>query len=109
MKKLQLDPSLTEAQLQRAEHRLARWKEVVAFYTLRLSLAPLVETAILLDRVLYLYEHGKDIGLIKHNLLMISYTRKRLCHNFLVESSGYCWPHLGLKGSRNVYQAQVND
>ncbi|PVD20043.1 hypothetical protein C0Q70_20537 [Pomacea canaliculata] len=35
-----------------------QWRLVVAFYTLRLSLAPLIETAILLDRMLFLYEHG---------------------------------------------------
>ncbi|XP_077293391.1 methyltransferase-like protein 25B [Arctopsyche grandis] len=37
---------------------LKRWKEVVMFYTLRLSLAPLVESIILMDRMLYLRESG---------------------------------------------------
>ncbi|KAL8625481.1 hypothetical protein ACOMHN_018626 [Nucella lapillus] len=41
-----------------AESMTTDWRRVVAFYTLRLSLAPLVETALLLDRMLFLYEHG---------------------------------------------------
>lgn len=40
---------------------LNRWKEVVIFYTLRLCLAPLVESVILMDRMLFLYENGKNI------------------------------------------------
>lgn len=39
---------------------LLQWKRVVIFYTLRLLLAPLVETILLLDRLLYLKEHGKN-------------------------------------------------
>ena len=37
---------------------LERWQDVVAFYVLRLLLAPLWEALILLDRLLYLREHG---------------------------------------------------
>ncbi|XP_031634471.1 protein RRNAD1 [Contarinia nasturtii] len=37
---------------------LERWKSVVIFYTLRLVLAPLVESVILYDRLLCLLEHG---------------------------------------------------
>lgn len=37
---------------------LDRWKQVVIFYTLRLMLAPIVESVILYDRLLYLLEHG---------------------------------------------------
>ncbi|XP_074098677.1 methyltransferase-like protein 25B [Cotesia typhae] len=36
---------------------LDRWQEVVAFEALRMMLAPLVETAVLLDRFLFLSEH----------------------------------------------------
>lgn len=36
------------------------WKRVVVLYTLRLALAPLVETLILLDRLYYMIEHGKN-------------------------------------------------
>ena len=39
---------------------LLQWKRVVIFYTLRLLLAPLVETILLLDRLLYLKELGKN-------------------------------------------------
>jgi len=56
--RLGLDPALTLAQIERAESRIAEWKKVVALYTLRLSLAPLIETVVLLDRVLMLLEHG---------------------------------------------------
>ncbi|XP_046583970.1 probable methyltransferase-like protein 25 [Haliotis rubra] len=41
-----------------AESYLPLWKDVVVFYTLRLCLAPVVETLLLLDRMLYLLEHG---------------------------------------------------
>lgn len=41
------------------QRNLNRWKSVVIFYTLRLMLAPMVESAILYDRVLCLLEHGK--------------------------------------------------
>jgi len=46
------------------EKRLARWWEVVTFYTLRLAMAPVIETVILLDRQLFLYENG-------HNSIML--------------------------------------
>lgn len=38
---------------------LSEWKDVVRFYSLRLLLAPLVETIILLDRLIFLEELGK--------------------------------------------------
>ncbi|XP_069138875.1 methyltransferase-like protein 25B [Argopecten irradians] len=44
--------------MQQAHSYLPYWQNVVAFYTLRLSLAPVVESLILLDRMMYLYEHG---------------------------------------------------
>ncbi|XP_072939456.1 methyltransferase-like protein 25B [Epargyreus clarus] len=37
---------------------LSRWAHVVVVYTLRLAIAPLVETVILLDRILYVLENG---------------------------------------------------
>lgn len=40
---------------------LNNWKSVVIFYTLRLMLAPLVESVILYDRVLFLMENGKKM------------------------------------------------
>ncbi|CAE1320453.1 Protein RRNAD1 [Acanthosepion pharaonis] len=40
------------------------WKEVVCFYTTRLSLAPVVETLLLLDRVLHLNELGFGCALV---------------------------------------------
>jgi hypothetical protein len=60
LQKLGLDADVPAFLLERAElDRLPRWKEVVAFFTLRLALAPLVESLILLDRVLFLKELGQ--------------------------------------------------
>ncbi|XP_061709303.1 methyltransferase-like protein 25B [Cydia pomonella] len=42
----------------RGESDLLQWRRVVTLYTLRLVLAPVVETVVLLDRVLYVLEHG---------------------------------------------------
>ncbi|BFZ02441.1 hypothetical protein BsWGS_05480 [Bradybaena similaris] len=40
------------------------WKRVVGFYTLRLCLAPAVETLILLDRALFLLENGLHCAVV---------------------------------------------
>lgn len=40
------------------ESLLKEWKRVVLFYSLRLLLAPVVESLVLTDRALYLSEHG---------------------------------------------------
>lgn len=45
------------------EAMLGRQQEVVAFFSLALLLAPVVETLILLDRMIYLQEQGKGEGL----------------------------------------------
>jgi len=39
---------------------LAEWRNVVVFYSIRLLVAPLVETAVLLDRLLFLGEQGSS-------------------------------------------------
>ena len=44
--------------LNECENLTSNWMQVVAFYTLRLSLAPAIETLILLDRMLFLFEKG---------------------------------------------------
>ncbi|KAG0720629.1 Protein RRNAD1 [Chionoecetes opilio] len=49
------EADLTSAQTLR---NLARWKQVVVYYSLRLLLAPVVETVVLLDRLLFLYDKG---------------------------------------------------
>lgn len=41
------------------ENLLHHWKEVIIFYSLRLLLAPVIETMLLMDRLLFLYENGK--------------------------------------------------
>ena len=53
-----MDTTVTDEQLVRAQERIERYREVVAFYTLRLTLAPVIEKLILLDRVCYLAEQG---------------------------------------------------
>ncbi|CAG9788270.1 unnamed protein product [Diatraea saccharalis] len=43
-----------------------QWKRIVLFYLLRLCLAQVVESVILLDRLLYLFENGfKNVYLVK--------------------------------------------
>lgn len=42
-------------------NNLKKWKRIVIFYTLRLMLAPIVESVILYDRTLGLQENGKNI------------------------------------------------
>ena len=39
---------------------LANWKEFIAFYALRLCLAPLLESIILVDRLQFLVEQDRD-------------------------------------------------
>jgi hypothetical protein len=58
LQRLGLDSDVTEEILEKAEALLNHWRAVVAFYTIRLSLSPAVETLLLLDRQLYLYEQG---------------------------------------------------
>lgn len=41
------------------EKDLDEWRNVVKFYTLRLMIAPLIESIILYDRILYLQEQGE--------------------------------------------------
>ena len=53
-----------EAVQKRINLHLADWWHVVIYYSLRLLFAPLIETAILLDRCLFLLEHGHDSYLI---------------------------------------------
>jgi len=43
---------------------LNSWWDVVTYYTIRLALAPVLETVVLLDRCLYLYENGHRCLLI---------------------------------------------
>lgn len=55
---------------------LNNWKSVVIFYTLRLMLAPLVESVILYDRILCLMENGKfndDFSFPLEHILHISH------------------------------------
>ncbi|KAM9783167.1 methyltransferase-like protein 25B [Neosynchiropus ocellatus] len=70
---LPLDP-------QRVESMLRRQNRVVVFYTLCLLLSPVVETLVLLDRMLFLQEHGFqsqlvplfDPGFSPRNLVLVA-------------------------------------
>ncbi|XP_076101879.1 methyltransferase-like protein 25B [Mytilus galloprovincialis] len=62
--KLGLDCEIDSDMLKTLLSKLSNWKDVVAFYTIRLALAPVVETAILLDRMFYLQEQGISSYLI---------------------------------------------
>jgi hypothetical protein len=43
---------------QETKDQLSQWLRVVSFYSLRLLLAPSIESAILLDRMMFLHENG---------------------------------------------------
>jgi hypothetical protein len=58
--KLGLEVPQEDLKSEETQLNLLQWKRVVIFYTLRLLLAPLVETILLLDRLLYLQELGKN-------------------------------------------------
>ena len=76
MRRLGLTDIITTEQLCQAQKRLQRWRRVVAFYTLRLSLAPIVETLLLLDKILYLQENGLFLYI---NLLNYDVISMQLC------------------------------
>ncbi|KAI8792904.1 protein RRNAD1 [Biomphalaria glabrata] len=65
LKKVGIDAdSVPQEMYQHCEMLTQYWKRVVAFYTIRLSLAPVVETFILLDRALFLNEKGVSSVLV---------------------------------------------
>ncbi|XP_064620857.1 methyltransferase-like protein 25B isoform X2 [Lineus longissimus] len=84
LEKLGLEHTMTQAQLDRAAGRVASWKDVVIMYVLRLMLAPVVESLILLDRMIYLSEQGIksqlvpifDPKLSPRNCVLIAYKDK---------------------------------
>ncbi|XP_055840119.1 methyltransferase-like protein 25B [Episyrphus balteatus] len=45
------------------QNDLSQWKRIVIFYTMRLLFAPLVETVVLYDRILYLKEKGLSVSI----------------------------------------------
>ena len=55
-----LDVNFNEEELENDVMKVKQdqWWRVVAFYTLRLLFAPLIETLVLLDRCLYLHDKG---------------------------------------------------
>lgn len=79
--RLGLDTYIGDEILKTVQFKLSKWKDVVAFYTIRLALAPVVETLILLDRMFYLQEQGVssylipvfDPSLSPRNLALVAY------------------------------------
>lgn len=85
---LQKHPELKVAVLQNfvkhekfVQSALKDWEKVVKFYSIRLMLAPLIETSILLDRLLYLRENDSikatlapvfDVALSPRNIALIA-------------------------------------
>lgn len=54
-----MEYDVTSSEIEECESLIeSHWRAVVGAYTVRLALAPLVEAYILIDRVLYLWEHG---------------------------------------------------
>lgn len=49
----------TDLTSERVHSCLKQWQRVVIFYSLRLMLAPVIETVVQLDRLLYLTEQGR--------------------------------------------------
>ncbi|XP_053561253.1 methyltransferase-like protein 25B [Bombina bombina] len=92
LKRVGLDPDtpLNEASV---EHMLSQHQNVIAFFTLALLLAPLVETLILLDRIIYLQEEGFHCELIPlfkpkfspRNLVLVAAKKDNFLHDLLEE------------------------
>lgn len=61
--KLDLYNNLPKTYLSDIEKNMnLNWKKIVLFYLLRLCLAQVVESVILLDRLLFLYENGFELA-----------------------------------------------
>ncbi|KAM3958801.1 LOW QUALITY PROTEIN: putative methyltransferase-like protein 25 [Aphomia sociella] len=64
--KLELIDNLSESCLADIDKNLdSQWEKIVLYYLLRLCLAQVIESVILLDRLLYLYESGFKVFLVK--------------------------------------------
>jgi hypothetical protein len=63
--RLNIQPPTLPELWSRGQRDLDQWCRVVIVYTLRLILAPLVETVILLDRMLFVLEHGMILFTLK--------------------------------------------
>ncbi len=57
LEKLGLSPC-TDEEIEEGEVLMEDAMKVTTFYTISLMLAPVIETVVLLDRVLYLFEQG---------------------------------------------------
>ncbi|CAG7835669.1 unnamed protein product [Allacma fusca] len=62
--KLSLKLSNEELECKENEKMLQEWMKVVCFYTLRVLLAPVIESAVLLDRALFILENEFTCGLL---------------------------------------------
>lgn len=81
-----LRPNDVDFQDPRIKDLLSQWRQIVIFGALRTMLAPLVETAVLLDRFLFLSENNLspilkpifDARLSPRNFLLFSVRKKQL-------------------------------
>ncbi|XP_052695426.1 methyltransferase-like protein 25B [Crassostrea angulata] len=64
LKRLGFSSEIPDDILEGASCFLEQWRQVVIFYSLRLSVSPVVESLILLDRQLYLYEQDVSSYLV---------------------------------------------
>ena len=80
---------LTKELLDTATKMTESWKDVVAFYTIRLALAPVVETLILLDRTMFLYEQGKSIKPDGEGLLLL--VQNKFCSLLIMNFPTFHW------------------
>lgn len=77
---LHIDIPEHEINSMETERNLLNWKNVVIFYTLRLMLAPLVESVILYDRFLHILENGKQNFLLEKQ----NAKKKKLYFDFIL-------------------------
>lgn len=66
VERLGIQIPLSELDNSETKSQLNQWLQVVAFYSLRLLLAPSIESVLLLDRMLFLHEAGRQIDNIKY-------------------------------------------
>lgn len=80
---LPLDP-------ERVEALLKQQGRVVVYFSLALLLAPVVETLVLLDRMIYLQENGEPTDAVTEMLRLCNSDLSFCSHSDLTEASSFC-------------------
>lgn len=81
--KLGINLKQEELVSERIQSCLDQWQRVVIFYSLRLMLAPVIETIVQLDRLLYLAEEGK---IKRTDQYIFVFLKAKYIHTFLFET-----------------------